>query len=62
LIRFGLGRFYIPRGNRLQSARLYLQPPRYRDWRAWADLRGASREFLVPWEPTWQPDALNRAA
>ena len=62
MLRFGLGRFYIPRGNRLQSARLFLQPPRFRDWRAWADLRAASREFLVPWEPTWQPDALNRAA
>jgi len=62
LLRFGLGRFYIPRGNRLQSARLYLEPPRYRDWRAWADLRAASRDFLVPWEPTWQPDALARAA
>ena len=62
MIRFGLGRFYIPRGNRLQSTRLFLQPPRFRDWRAWADLRAASRDFLVPWEPTWQPDALNRAA
>ncbi len=62
MLRFGLGRFYIPRGNRLDGARVYLLPPRYRDWRAWAALRAASRAFLAPWEPTWPPDALSHAA
>ena len=61
MLRFGLGRFYIPRGNQLEGRRLYLHPPRYRDWRGWADLRSRSRDFLVPWEPTWLPDALSRA-
>ncbi len=62
MMRFGLGRFYIPRGNRLEGARIYLRPPRYRDWNAWAMLRAASRDFLTPWEPTWPADALSRAA
>lgn len=62
MIRFGLARFYIPRGNRLDGPRVYLHPPRYRDWRAWARLRGGSRDFLAPWEPTWFADALARAA
>src|SRR5262249_31667854 len=30
------------------------------DWRAWSELRAASRAFLEPWEPVWPPDALSR--
>lgn len=62
MIRFGWTRFYIPHGARLLGPRVSLQPPRYSDWRAWADLRARSRAFLVPWEPAWAPDALSRAA
>ena len=29
---------------------------------AWAELRAASRDFLVPWEPTWPADALTAPA
>jgi ribosomal-protein-alanine N-acetyltransferase len=61
-MRFRLPHFIIPRGNRLEGERIYLRPPRYRDWRAWAALRESSREFLVPWEPSWPPDCLSRAA
>ncbi len=32
------------------------------DWRAWAEIRAASREFLEPWEPEWPKGALSRAA
>ena len=28
----------------------------------WAALREASREFLIPWEPTWPADDLTRSA
>ena len=42
--------------------RTYLRAPQPRDWEAWAALRAASRDFLVPWEPTWPHDALTRAA
>ncbi len=39
-----------------------VRPPRDEDWSSWAKLRTESREFLVPWEPTWSPDSLSRAA
>jgi len=61
-MRFRFPHFIIPRGNRLESTNIYVQPPRYRDWRAWAALRSSSREFLTPWEPTWPADSLSRAA
>jgi ribosomal-protein-alanine N-acetyltransferase len=32
------------------------------DWAAWSVLRSQSREFLAPWEPSWAPDSLSRAA
>ena len=39
-----------------------LRVPQMSDFKAWADLRDASRDFLVPWEPTWPADDLTRAA
>ncbi len=51
-----------PGADLLRSERLYLRPPRASDWKAWAELRGVSRAFLEPWEPTWPRDALSRAA
>lgn len=48
--------------TRLEAPRVYLRPPRPRDWRLWARLRGESRAFLEPWEPLWPPDALTRAS
>lgn len=39
-----------------------LRPPRQKDYEAWSVLRRRSREFLQPWEPTWPPDDLSRAA
>ena len=46
----------------METGSLYLRPPQMRDWRAWAELRALSREFLSPWEPTWPSDALTRSA
>ncbi|WP_299397113.1 GNAT family N-acetyltransferase [Pelagibius sp.] len=51
-----------PLSVRLEGPRVYLCPPRMADWRTWALLREESREFLVPWEPTWPHDALTRQA
>ncbi len=45
---------------RLIGARVVMRPPRESDYAQWADLRAASRDFLVPWEPTWPRDALTR--
>jgi len=44
----------------LASRRVYLREPRPGDWQAWSELRDASRDFLMPWEPAWAPDALSR--
>lgn len=46
---------------RLDAVRVYLRPPRAGDYAAWAELRAASRAFLVPWEPVWSESALSRA-
>ncbi|MEM6478256.1 MAG: GNAT family protein [Pseudomonadota bacterium] len=45
---------------RIETERLTLRPPQHSDYRAWATLREASRDFLVPWEPAWAPDHLTR--
>lgn len=47
---------------RLSGTRVWLRPPERADWQEWAALRSQSRDFLTPWEPTWPPDALSRAA
>ena len=46
----------------LEGSRVALRPPRMEDWAAWSRLRAESRDFLVPWEPTWPRDALGQAA
>ena len=46
----------------LEGERVRLRPPRRGDWRAWSRLRGQSRSFLEPWEPSWPEDALTRTA
>lgn len=45
---------------RLDTERMILRAPVHGDYRAWAGLREDSRDFLVPWEPTWSPDHLSR--
>ncbi len=45
---------------RLVGERIYLRAPERMDWEAWASLRGRSRNFLEPWEPSWPADALSR--
>ncbi|MEP4379951.1 MAG: GNAT family protein [Alphaproteobacteria bacterium] len=47
---------------RLEGPRTFLRPPVERDWRSYAEIRAASRQFLEPWEPTWPSDALSRDA
>ena len=47
---------------RIEAERLTLRPPMHSDFRAWAAVRLESRDFLVPWEPTWATDHLSRKA
>ena len=48
--------------SHLHGTTVRVRPPDLRDWQAWAELRTASRDFLVPWEPAWANDAHSRAA
>lgn len=49
-------------GVRIDGPRVYIRPPRRRDERQWVEIRRISREFLVPWEPSWPSDATTGAA
>jgi len=49
-------------GPTLQSEGVLLRPPRPSDYEAWAALRAASRDHLVPFEPAWPEDDLTRSA
>ena len=46
----------------IRTPNLYLRAPQASDHAAWAVLRMESREFLTPWEPTWNEDDLTRAS
>ncbi|WP_417719784.1 GNAT family N-acetyltransferase [Salipiger sp.] len=47
---------------RLETERLTLRPPVHGDFNAWVSLRRESRDYLMPWEPSWAPDHLSRRA
>ncbi|MEG1453223.1 GNAT family N-acetyltransferase [Brevundimonas sp.] len=49
-------------GPVLQGPGLILRAPRPTDYRQWAELREASRDYLQPWEPAWGEDDLGRPA
>jgi ribosomal-protein-alanine N-acetyltransferase len=57
-------RLFLSRADpyRLTAERVFLRSPERGDYEAWASLRGGSRDFLSPWEPSWPPDALSRAS
>jgi ribosomal-protein-alanine N-acetyltransferase len=57
-------RLFLARAEpfRLAGERVFLRSPERVDYEAWAALRARSRNFLAPWEPSWPPDALSRAA
>jgi ribosomal-protein-alanine N-acetyltransferase len=57
---FDLGPSYVPLPPELADARVRLRPPRFSDFRAWQQVRERSRDFLEPWEPTWEADMLTR--
>jgi ribosomal-protein-alanine N-acetyltransferase len=46
----------------IRTRNLYLRAPQANDYSAWAMLRIESREFLTPWEPSWNEDDLSRAS
>ena len=46
----------------IAGAGVTLRVPQSGDYAEWAALRESSRDFLVPWEPTWPADDLTRGA
>ncbi len=52
----------LPTEERVEGENVYIRPPQDEDWQAWSDLRERSRDFLVPWEPSWPIDSLTRHA
>lgn len=49
-------------GPHVHGRHVHLRMPTGSDYAAWAELRHRSRDFLIPWEPTWARDELTRAA
>lgn len=49
-------------GLRLDGKGVRLRPGRMGDYEQWAALRGQSKAFLQPWEPTWRDDDLTRGS
>ncbi len=52
----------LKRRVRVETERMTLRLPEHGDWRQWSELRQASVEFLVKWEPVWANDHLTRRA
>ncbi|PRD45725.1 30S ribosomal protein S5 alanine N-acetyltransferase [Phyllobacterium phragmitis] len=46
----------------LRGIRVCLREPSSGDYKAWANLRAESREFLSPWEPLWNEGDLERSS
>ena len=46
----------------IAGAGVTLRAPQSTDYAEWVAVREASRDFLVPWEPTWPDDDLTRGA
>jgi ribosomal-protein-alanine N-acetyltransferase len=46
----------------IPGAGVTLRAPQSTDYAEWTALRETSRDFLVPWEPTWPDDDLTRGA
>lgn len=52
----------LRRKVRVETERMTLRLPTHTDYRAWAELRNASGEFLRLWEPQWSSEHLTRKA
>jgi ribosomal-protein-alanine N-acetyltransferase len=59
LFNFSVHAPRLPLDTQLIGPRVMLRMGNPTDWQAWRSLRGSSREFLTPWEPTWPHNALH---
>ncbi len=49
-------------GGEIVGKGVILRHPQLDDYDDWARLRAQSRDFLIPWEPSWARDELTRSA
>jgi ribosomal-protein-alanine N-acetyltransferase len=56
LLPLGLGQKTIE----IEGEKVRLRTPRIDDFEEWRTLREQSREFLIPWEPSWHTEELAR--
>jgi len=54
--------FSSPADPGIEAERVYLRAPQVDDFAAWSEIRGRSRAFLTPWEPTWPRGDLTALA
>jgi ribosomal-protein-alanine N-acetyltransferase len=52
----------LKRRVRVETERMTLRLPEHGDWRQWSEVREASAEFLIKWEPVWSNGHLTRRA
>jgi ribosomal-protein-alanine N-acetyltransferase len=52
----------VKASTHIEGKLVRLRTPVAGDFMEWSALRGESRDFLTPWEPSWAPDELTRAA
>ena len=50
----------LRRSLRIETPRMTLRLPARSDYQAWTRLRSDSADFLIPWEPSWSRDHLER--
>ena len=48
--------------KKFTGQRIFLRPPKRRDALKWQKLRMSSKNFLVPWEPSWDASSCSRRA
>ncbi len=53
---------YFDPAKSIDGGPVTLRLPVMDDYAQWVAVRGASRDFLRPWEPTWPSDDLTRGA
>ncbi|MGO8953163.1 MAG: GNAT family N-acetyltransferase [Rhodomicrobium sp.] len=52
--------FFSESKSHVEGDGVFLREPQMADYKAWATLRGESRDFLEPWEPRWTRDELDK--
>lgn len=44
----------------LEGMRVTMRPPKFSDWREWAEVRRKNQDYLKPFEPRWAEDCFTK--